>query len=47
MTPGGLAQYFRSFLLKINMIEAVLGQLELGGEYTAVREIITHNIDDR
>lgn len=31
MTPGGLAQYFRSFLLKINMIEAVLGQLELGG----------------
>jgi len=32
MTPGGLAQYFRSFLIKINMIEAVLGQLELGDD---------------
>ncbi|KXN88762.1 Mitotic spindle assembly checkpoint protein MAD2B [Leucoagaricus sp. SymC.cos] len=29
MTPGGLAQYFRSFLIKISMIESVLGQLEL------------------
>jgi mitotic spindle assembly checkpoint protein MAD2B len=33
MTPGGLVQYFRSFLIKINMIESVLGQLELGGGY--------------
>jgi len=33
MTPGGLVQYFRSFLIKINMIESVLGQLELGGEF--------------
>jgi len=32
MTPGGLAQYFRSFLIKINMIESVLGQFELEGE---------------
>jgi len=32
MTPGGLAQYFRSFLIKINMIESVLGQLELGDD---------------
>ncbi|KAF5352635.1 hypothetical protein D9756_005990 [Leucocoprinus leucothites] len=32
MTPGGLVQYFRSFLIKINMIESVLGQLELGDD---------------
>lgn len=34
MTPGNLVQYFRSFLIKINMIESVLGQLELGGMYS-------------
>ncbi|KAJ3573042.1 hypothetical protein NP233_g2676 [Leucocoprinus birnbaumii] len=33
MTPGGLVQYFRSFLIKINMIESVLGQLELEVSY--------------
>lgn len=33
MTPSNLVQYFRSFLIKINMIESVLGQLELAGMY--------------
>ncbi|TFK36949.1 DNA-binding protein [Crucibulum laeve] len=29
MTAASLAQYFRSFLIKLNMIEASLGQMEL------------------
>ncbi|KAF9814184.1 hypothetical protein IEO21_05253 [Rhodonia placenta] len=32
MTSRSLAQYFRSFLVKLNMIEAQLGQLEMGDE---------------
>ncbi|KAF7784071.1 hypothetical protein Agabi119p4_236 [Agaricus bisporus var. burnettii] len=32
MTPSNLVQYFRSFLIKINMIESVLGQLELADD---------------
>jgi len=31
MTAKSLAQYFRSFLVKLCMIEASLGQMELGG----------------
>jgi mitotic spindle assembly checkpoint protein MAD2B len=32
MSPSTLGQYFRSFLVKLSMIEAQLGQLELGGQ---------------
>ena len=33
ITVGSLGQYFRSFLVKLNMIEAQLGQMEIqGGE---------------
>ncbi|PPQ71461.1 hypothetical protein CVT26_011240 [Gymnopilus dilepis] len=32
MTPSSLIQYFRSFLIKLNMIEAQIGPLELGGK---------------
>ena len=31
MTAKSLIQYFRSFLIKLNMIESQLGQLNLGG----------------
>ena len=31
MKPAVLSQYFRSFLVKLNMIEAQLGQMYLGG----------------
>lgn len=33
MTPSSLAQYFRSFLVKLNMIESQIGQMYLGGEF--------------
>ena len=33
MTPRSLGQYFRSFLVKLNMIEAQLGQMEGTGEF--------------
>lgn len=32
MTPAALSQYFRSFLVKLNMIEAQLGQMEMGDD---------------
>ena len=32
MSPVSLTQYFRSFLVKLSMIEAQMGQLHLGGE---------------
>lgn len=32
MTPSSLGQYFRSFLVKLNMIESQLGQMYLGGQ---------------
>lgn len=32
MSAGSLTQYFRSFLIKLCMIEAQLGQMKLGGE---------------
>jgi mitotic spindle assembly checkpoint protein MAD2B len=32
MSAGSLTQYFRSFLIKLCMIEAQLGQMNLGGE---------------
>ena len=32
MTPTSLTQYFRSFLVKLNMIECQIGQMYLGGE---------------
>lgn len=31
MTPSSLVQYFRSFLVKLNMIETQIGQMDLGG----------------
>ena len=31
MSAGSLTQYFRSFLIKLCMIEAQLGQMNLGG----------------
>lgn len=33
MTLSSLVQYFRSFLVKLNMIEAQIGQMYLGGEF--------------
>ena len=33
MTPIVLGQYFRSFLVKLSMIESQLGHLCLGGVY--------------
>ena len=33
MSDVSLGQYFRSFLIKLNMIEAQLGQMYLGGEF--------------
>jgi mitotic spindle assembly checkpoint protein MAD2B len=32
MTSSSLIQYFRSFIIKLNMIEAQIGQLYLGGK---------------
>ena len=32
MTPSSLVQYFRSFLVKLNMIESQIGQMYLGGK---------------
>ncbi|KAF5312982.1 hypothetical protein D9619_002956 [Psilocybe cf. subviscida] len=32
MTPSSLVQYFRSFLVKLNMIEAQIGQMHLGDD---------------
>lgn len=32
MTPRSLGQYFRSFLVKLSMIEAQLGQIEGKGK---------------
>lgn len=32
MTTSSLIQYFRSFIIKLNMIEAQIGQLYLGGK---------------
>jgi mitotic spindle assembly checkpoint protein MAD2B len=37
MSDVSLGQYFRSFLIKLNMIEAQLGQMYLGGELDAYR----------
>ncbi|TRM65882.1 DNA-binding protein [Schizophyllum amplum] len=34
MTPAALSQYFRSFLVKLSMIEAQLGQMYLGDDVT-------------
>lgn len=34
MSGGSLGQYFRSFLIKLNMVESQLGQMHLGGEQT-------------
>ena len=33
MSGGSLGQYFRSFLVKLNMVESQLGQMDLGGEH--------------
>ena len=33
ITVGSLGQYFRSFLIKLNMIEAQLGQMHLEGNH--------------
>jgi mitotic spindle assembly checkpoint protein MAD2B len=35
MTIGLLGQYFRSFMVKLTMIESQLGQLELGGQWSS------------
>ena len=32
MASSSLIQYFRSFIIKLNMIEAQIGQLYLGGK---------------
>ncbi|KAF8913102.1 DNA-binding protein [Gymnopilus junonius] len=32
MTPSSLVQYFRSFLIKLNMVESQIGQLNLGDD---------------
>ncbi|PPQ67177.1 hypothetical protein CVT25_005778, partial [Psilocybe cyanescens] len=32
MTPSSLTQYFRSFLIKLNMIESQIGQMHLGDD---------------
>ena len=32
MAPSSLVQYFRSFLVKLNMIESQIGQMYLGGK---------------
>ncbi|KAH9486521.1 Mitotic spindle assembly checkpoint protein MAD2B [Psilocybe cubensis] len=32
MTPSSLMQYFRSFLIKLNMIEAQIGQMHMGDD---------------
>jgi mitotic spindle assembly checkpoint protein MAD2B len=32
MTPSALGNYFRAFLVKLNMIECQLGHLDWGGE---------------
>jgi mitotic spindle assembly checkpoint protein MAD2B len=32
MSGGSLGQYFRSFLVKLNMVESQLGQMDFGGE---------------
>ena len=32
MTSSSLIQYFRSFIIKLTMIEAQIGQLYLGGK---------------
>lgn len=40
ITVGSLGQYFRSFLVKLNMIEAQLGQIEAqGGEAVIERSL--------
>jgi mitotic spindle assembly checkpoint protein MAD2B len=39
MSDVCLGQYFRSFLIKLNMIEAQLGQMYLGGEIHTVYNI--------
>jgi mitotic spindle assembly checkpoint protein MAD2B len=33
MTPSSLGQHFRSFLVKLNMIESQIGQMYLGGKF--------------
>jgi hypothetical protein len=35
MTPSALGNYFRAFLVKLNMIECQLGHLDWGGELLA------------
>jgi mitotic spindle assembly checkpoint protein MAD2B len=37
MTPSSLGQYFRSFLVKLSMIESQLGQMHLGGKFVLQR----------
>lgn len=36
MSGGSLGQYFRSFLVKLNMVESQLGQMYLGGEQLTI-----------
>ncbi|KAL1748974.1 DNA-binding protein [Schizophyllum fasciatum] len=45
MRPAALSQYFRSFLVKLNMIEAQLGQMYLGDDVSFA--IVLELKDDR
>ncbi|KAF8898993.1 hypothetical protein BD779DRAFT_1486536 [Infundibulicybe gibba] len=36
MTAGALGQYFRAFLVKLNMVECQLGQMYLGGATVSI-----------
>ncbi|KZT02464.1 DNA-binding protein [Laetiporus sulphureus 93-53] len=45
ITPSSLGQYFRSFLVKLNMIEAQLGQLQAGDDLSFA--IVIELIDDK
>ena len=38
MTPAALAQYFRSFLIKLTLIESQLGQMYLEGQVVVMVE---------
>lgn len=46
MTTGMLGQYFRSFLVKLNMVESQLGQLGLGGQDIYFLRLIFTQTDD-
>lgn len=46
MTSTSLIQYFRSFLVKLSMIEAQIGQMYLGGEYFRKSVDLKHSTED-